>query len=248
MKVYILEDEKLVLQHLLQVFAAIPYIQIVGHSEEIAKAGSEIPEMQPDLVLADIRLKDGDSFKLFSNIATENFQIIFLTAYDEYALRALQLGAFGYLLKPFDEVELTSIVEKCYRKKEHERFTHPQMDVAKEYFAARKNTLPRRIALKSQEYIEIISIDDIIFCKSDKGYTTFYLNNSKNLLVSKGLKDYEQLLEPMGFLRCHQSYLINPEYIKKYYKEGTLQMQNGENIPVSTRKKEEVLNFLNQLS
>lgn len=248
MNIYILEDEKLVQQHLIQVLHQIPYVQIVGYSAEISKAAKEIPNLQPDLILADIRLKDGDSFKLFSNIDIDNFQIIFLTAYDEYALRALNLGAFGYLLKPLDANELKNMLDKCFRQKEEERFSQKQIDVAEEYFSARKNIATRRIALKSQDYIEVISVDDIIFCKSDKGYTTFFLNNRKNLLVSKGLKEYEQILEPMGFLRCHQSYLINPEYIKKYYKEGTLQMKNGENIPVSTRRKEDIVSFLNQIS
>lgn len=248
MTIYILEDEQLVQQHLINVLQQIPYVQIVGYSAEVSKAEREIPEMKPDLILADIRLKDGDSFTLFSNIDVANFQIVFLTAYDEYALRALKLGALGYLLKPLDENELKSTLDKCFRQKEEERFSQKQIDVAEEFFNARKNTITRRIALKSQEYIEVISVDEIIFCKSDKGYTTFYLNNKKQLLVSKGLKEYEQVLEPMGFMRCHQSYLINPNYIKKYYKEGTLQMKNGENIPVSTRRKEEVLSFLNQIS
>ncbi|MNV96458.1 LytTr DNA-binding domain protein [compost metagenome] len=102
--------------------------------------------------------------------------------------------------------------------------------------------------MKSVEFIEIVPMEDIIFCKSDKGYTTFYLNNKTEILVSKGLKEYESLLVPFGFLRCHQSYLVNFQYVKKYFREGFLQMQNKEMVPVSSRKKEEVLRYLENIS
>ncbi|RZJ64875.1 MAG: LytTR family transcriptional regulator, partial [Flavobacterium sp.] len=106
----------------------------------------------------------------------------------------------------------------------------------------------KRIALKSVEYIEVVAIEDIMFCKSDKGYTSFYLNDGREIVVSKGLKEYESLLTPFGFLRCHQSYLVNFKYVKKYYREGYLQMENKENILVSSRKKEEVLRYLENIA
>ena len=87
-----------------------------------------------------------------------------------------------------------------------------------------------------------------MYCKSDKGYTTFFLNDKRELIVSKGLIEYESILVPAGFLRCHQSYLVNFQYVKKYYREGVLQMQNGDQLPVSSRKKEEVLKYLENIS
>ncbi len=91
--------------------------------------------------------------------------------------------------------------------------------------------------------MEIVSVEDIMYCRSDKGYTTFYLKDKKEILVSKGLIEYEHILGPAGFIRCHQSYLVNFQYVKKYYREGYLQMQNNEQIPVSSRKREEVLKY-----
>lgn len=248
MKIYILEDETLILKHLLGILKELPYAQVVGYAAEVAKAKKEIPQWQPDLILADIRLKDGDSFKLFSEIDTANFQVVFLTAYDEYAIQALNVGALAYLLKPVNEAVLIETLDKCYRKKEEEKFNRKQLEVAANYYHDRDAQRGKKLALKSLEFIEVIATDEIIFCKSDGGYTTFHLHNAKPIIVVKGLKDYEKILEPLGFLRCHQSYLVNVNFIKKYYKEGYLEMTNSEEVPVSTRKKEEVLKYLESIS
>ncbi|MGA9651832.1 MULTISPECIES: LytTR family DNA-binding domain-containing protein [Pedobacter] len=248
MKLYILEDEIRILQHILQIVNRIDYLEVIGSSAEIAVAAKEIPALKPDIILADIRLKDGDSFHLFHEIGINDFQVVFLTAYDQYAIQALNLGAFGYLLKPIDEVSLTALLHKCFHHREHEKFEQQQLAVSRDYYLAQGLGASKRIALKSVEFIEVVSIEDIMYCKSDKGYTTFYLNNGHDILVSKGLKEYESLLTPFGFLRCHQSYLVNFKYVKKYYREGYLQMENKESIIVSSRKKEEVLRYLENIA
>ncbi|MET0571707.1 MAG: LytTR family DNA-binding domain-containing protein [Pedobacter agri] len=248
MKLYVLEDEALILQHMLQMLQKLDFLKVVGHSADIEKASKEIPELKPDIVLADIRLKDGDSFTLFNNIDTEDFQVIFLTAYDQYAIQALNLGAFAYLLKPIDDVALATALNKCYHYREQEIFNKQQLHIARTHYLETETNQSRRIALKSLEFIEIVLIEDILYCQSDKGYTTFYLKDQREILVSKGLKEYEMMLVPMGFLRCHQSYLINFNYVKKYFREGYLQMCNNSQIPVSSRKKEEVLRYLQNIS
>ena len=248
MKLYILEDEIRILQHILQIVNRIDYLEVIGSSAEIAVAAKEIPALKPDIILADIRLKDGDSFHLFHEIGINDFQVVFLTAYDQYAIQALNLGAFGYLLKPIEEVLLTALLHKCFHHREHEKFEQQQLAVSRDYYLAQGLGASKRIALKSVEFIEVVSIEDIMYCKSDKGYTTFYLNNGHDILVSKGLKEYESLLTPFGFLRCHQSYLVNFKYVKKYYREGYLQMENKKSIIVSSRKKEEVLRYLENIA
>lgn len=248
MKLYILEDEIRILQHILQIVKKIDYLEVVGTAAEISSAAVEIPNLKPDIILADIRLKDGDSFQLFHEIGIDDFQVIFLTAYDQYAIQALNLGAFGYLLKPIDEVSLTAALNKCFHHREQEKFEQQQLAVSRDHYLAQGVAATKRIALKSVEFIEIIAIEDIMFCKSDKGYTSFYLTNGKEIVVSKGLKEYEALLTPFGFLRCHQSFLVNFKYVKKYYREGYLQMENKENILVSSRKKEEVLRYLENIA
>jgi two-component system LytT family response regulator len=248
MKLYILEDEIRILQHLLQVVRNIPYVEVLGHAAEVAKAIEEVPALKPDIILADIRLKDGDSFRLFEEIGNDGYQVIFLTAYDQYAIQALNMGAFGYLLKPIDEAALREMLDKCFLHRQQEQLDRRQLEIARQHYTAQGAGSARRIALKRVEYMEIVSIEDIMFCKSDKGYTTFYLKDKRDILVSKGLIEYESILIPHGFIRCHQSYLVNFQYVKKYYREGVLQMMNNEQIPVSSRKKEEVLRYLENMS
>lgn len=247
MKVYILEDESLILKHLMQVLEEVPFVQVIGYSEDIKKGLEEIPLLQPDLVLADIRLRDGDSFELFKQLPSIDFQIIFLTAYNEYAVQALNLGALAYLLKPLQEDELIPVLEKSFKQKEHNKLQKHQLAIADSHLHPKETNNAKRIALKSLEYIEIVFIDDIMYCQSDKGYTTFFLKDGQKILVSKGLKDYDELLEPYGFARCHQSYLVNMNFVKKYFKEGYLQLISNEEIPVSSRKKEEIVKHLENI-
>lgn len=247
-KVYVLEDEKIILRHLLQILNEMPDIKVVGYTEGIAEAAVEIPFLKPDVILADIRLKDGNSFQLFDEIGTENFQIVFLTAYDQYAIEALNLGALGYLLKPVNKESLHAMLDKCRQHRGQMTMDPERVTLAKDHYLSPETPLNRRIALKSQEYIEIVSMDDILYCKSDKSYTSFFLTDKREVLVSKGLKLYENMLARCGFLRCHQSYLVNFLYVKKYYREGFLEMTNKEMIPVSIRKKEEVLLYLENLA
>ncbi|MGJ1432190.1 LytR/AlgR family response regulator transcription factor [Sphingobacterium spiritivorum] len=122
-----------------------------------------------------------------------------------------------------------------------------QLEIARHHYTNQGVASTKRIALKSVEYIEVVPIEDIMYCKSDKGYTTFFLKDKREILVSKGLIEYEGILVPFGFLRCHQSYLVNFHYVIKYYREGFLQMQNNQQIPVSSRKKEEVLKYLENI-
>ena len=247
MIVYILEDETLILKHLMQVLEEVPFVQVIGYSEDIKKALTEIPELKPDLVLADIRLRDGDSFELFMQLPEINFQIIFLTAYNEYAVQALNMGALAYLLKPLHEDELIPVLEKTFRQKEQNKLQQHQLAIADSHLHQKEANNAKRIALKSLEYIEIVFVDDIMYCQSDKGYTTFFLKDGQKILVSKGLKDYDELLGPYGFVRCHQSYLVNMIYVKKYYKEGYLQLLDNKEIPVSSRKKEEIVRHLENI-
>lgn len=245
MTVYILEDENNILKHILSLVEAIPYLQVVGFAGDIQKAERDIPALKPELILADIQLRDGNSFNLFNRIDISNSQVIFVTAYDHYAIQALNLGALAYLLKPIDTVQFNEAVEKCLLNKEKQKLAQYQLEIVNNYYAG--DHRPRKIVLRSFEFTQIAAINDILYCSSDKGYTTFFMNGEKPLLVSKILKDYESLLPGDIFIRCHQSYLVNVNYILRYYKEGWLEMSNGDKVPVSERKKEIVTNYINKL-
>ncbi|UUV20864.1 LytR/AlgR family response regulator transcription factor [Paenimyroides aestuarii] len=238
MKVYILEDESHILQYIISLVDDNPHLELVGYSTSIAKAKLELPNLQPDLILSDIQLEDGNSLSLFSEIPTD-LQIIFITAYDQFALQALNLGALAYLLKPLDTDAFTAAIEKCHQKTEKFKVQKQQTQLALQHFAAPQ--FSKKIALRSTDVIEIVNIEDILYCNSDKGYTTFHLADKSKILVSKVLKEFDSLLPSPLFFRCHQSYLINTNFLKKYYKDGQIEMCNGAIIPVSQRKRAELI-------
>lgn len=244
MKVYLLEDETNILKHLITLIQEIPYLKIVGYSTTVAQARREIRELEPELILADIKLKDGSSFEVFRDMDL-TVPIIFITAYEQFAVDALNLGAFAYLLKPVDETIFKNSIDRCFLKAEEYRFTRQQLQLSAGYFTDRNP--PLRLALKSTAHTQIVNTHDIIYCHSDKGYTTFYIKGENPLMVSKVIREYEFLLPPGQFLRCHQSYLVNVDCIRKYFQEGYIELIDGTLIPVSARKKILVREFLHKI-
>jgi len=244
MTVYLLEDETNILNHILSLISDIPYLQLAGYSDSVAKAREEIPLLKPELILADIQLKDGNSFELFKHTDVAA-HIIFITAYNQYAIDALNIGAFAYLLKPVDTALFTETIHRCYIKAEEYKFGQQQLALTAAYYAGKAPL--QRLALKSMSYTQIVNVEDILYCHSDKGYTTFYLKNEKPVMVCKVIKEYEALLPKDVFLRCHQSYLVNTHHIKKYFKAGYIEMLNGAEIPISERKKSYVQEFIERL-
>lgn len=244
MKVYILEDEINILKYILTLISDIPYLKVVGHAADTDTPKREIPLLKPDLILADIQLKNGTSFSVFSNMET-TAQVIFITAYEHYAIQALNMGAFAYLLKPLDTADFKVAIERCYKKIEDSRLTYQQLKIAESAYSM--GVQPQRIVLKSTEYMQIIAMDDIRYCKSDKGYTTFFLKNGQQIIVSKVLKEYENLLPAGSFIRCHQSYIVNSACMVRYFKDGEIELDDATRIPVSDRKREIVLNYIYNL-
>ncbi|MBV8252643.1 MAG: response regulator transcription factor [Chitinophaga sp.] len=245
MTVYILEDETNIQKHIIALVDQLPYLQLVGYAADIVKAEKEIPQLKPELILADIQLKDDTCFTLFNRIDVSGSQVIFITAYNEYAIQALNLGACGYLLKPLDTEQFNDTVDRCFKKTEQHKFNQYQLEIAATHY--RGSARPKRIALKSTAFTQVINIEDIVYCSSDKGYTTFWINDGTSILVSKVLKEYEAVLPTDTFLRCHQSYLVNGQFVSKYFKDGYLEMTTGDKIPVSERKKEAVASFLERM-
>ncbi|AMR40370.1 response regulator transcription factor [Elizabethkingia anophelis] len=245
MRVYVLEDEENIRNYILSILKEIPEIVVVGYADQVQTALVEIPKLEPHLILADIRLKDTISFRLFDTLDIEKYKVIFITAFSHYSIQALNLGAIGYLLKPIADDELKAAIQKVIVKNEAYLVQQSQLQLANSYIEKPKEV--EKLVLKNRDYLQIIRCDDIVYCEGDKGYTTFFLNNEPGVLVSKVLKEYETLLSTANFIRCHQSYLVNMNYVTRYFKEGYLQLRTGVKIPVSTRKKDDVLRYLEQL-
>ncbi len=245
MKVLIIDDEEYVRIALTEMLKLqCPDVDQIRLAESIADGLSAIENDMPDLVFLDICLSDGKGFDLLKQLNDIPFKVIFITAYEEYAVSAFKFSAIDYLLKPIDADELTEAVERAKHslKKDNTK-------ILTDAFLKNQESSQKKIALKTSEAIYLIDVKDIIRCNSDGNYTTFYIENDKNLVVSRTLKEFAELLEPYGFIRTHQSHLINVDYIEKYDKRsgGVLVLKDSVTIPVSTRKKEELLRIFNSL-
>jgi len=222
-----------------------PQVNIMAGIRTMEEARVFIERNRPDLLFLDIHMGDRTVFDLLKNLSYTDFEVIFVTAYNHYGIQAVKYAALDYLLKPIDIRELKEAVEKV-EKKIATRTRTSQLE-----FLLENNTglFPKKIALPMQQEIRYIPVRDIMYCEADNTYTSFYLQEGDHLLVSKPLKEYTDLLKPHGFVRTHQSYLVNPRFVKSWLKEdgGVLLLSTGKKIPVSRPNREAVRRELNPL-
>ncbi len=219
-----------------------PHIAVCGTADSKASAIRQILDLQPELITLDINLGDGTAFDVLKEIPNPP-KTIFITAYDEFALKAFKYNTVDYLLKPFDRLDLIEAISKSVQALGQADSNSPEKNFG--HFTAEK---PSKMVVPTATGFEVLLMDDISHLEADNNYTTFHLLNGERKVVSKTLKHYEDLLTEDGFFRCHQSYLIRLNQIKSYVKGegGTVYMQNGAQIDVSRRKKEELINLINE--
>ncbi len=246
-KIVIIEDEinlretnRLLLEN------NFPHIKIVGEAGSVNESIRIIKQEQPDIVLLDIELKDGNSFQILQACSPLTFCPIFITAYNHYAIKAIKFSAIDYLLKPVNEFEFCNAINEAIKHINQEEISL-QNTVLEEQLAPQ--TKNKRIILKTADAIYLTPIKDIIFCKSDNSYTTFYIHNKKEIIVSKSIKEFAEILEEHHFLRPHQSYLVNTHYIDRIDKSfgGSIVLNNGAEIPISKRMKASILDAIDEL-
>jgi two-component system LytT family response regulator len=221
-----------------------PNITIIGQADSVESGIKTIKKLSPDLVFLDVEMPDGTGFEMLQKLKPFDFKVIFITGYEDFAIKAFRFSAIDYLLKPLDPTDLAEAVKKV------------EDSLSKEVFEMKLNNLftnlerPKnlqKLILKTAERIYSVNVQDIVNCESDKNYTTFYFINAPKLIVSTNLKEYETILTPHNFFRTHQSHLINMTYFDHFIKsEGgnTIVMKNKTIIPLSVRKKEEFLVLL----
>ncbi|MBL7936251.1 MAG: response regulator transcription factor [Bacteroidia bacterium] len=233
------------LKHLLNEFC--PSVLVVGEAEGIDDGIEQITNLNPELVFLDVKLGNATSFDLLSKLVTIDFKIIFVTAFDEYALRAFKFNAINYLLKPIDTDELIDAVQRASVTIEKEQISDRVRHMFENISADKSH--PKKIVLKTAEQIHSVNVHDIIRCESDKNYTSFYLTGNKKIVVSITLKEYDDLLTPCGFYRTHQSHLINLDYFDYFVKKdgGMAIMKDKAQVPISSRKKDEFLKIIHAL-
>ncbi|SNR16248.1 LytR/AlgR family response regulator transcription factor [Tenacibaculum jejuense] len=238
-KALIVEDELYIRKGLISMIESLDKeIDIIGECESVQEAVTVTKACKPELVFLDINLKDGIAFDFLDQVKDLNFQIIFITAYDQYALQAIKNGAIDYILKPVDIDELSDAID---RVKVNSESIQPHIEIVKEQFVENKR---EHIVLRLQEGYQIIRFDTLMYCQSDKGYTTFYTEDKKSYIASKPIKEFENQLPEELFVRTHQSYVVNLKFIDKYDKTGYAFLKSGAKIPVSTRKREEFVSRL----
>lgn len=228
-----------------------PEIKIIGEADNIVTAIESITKLKPQVVFLDIQLNDGTGFDILEQLAAKNGKttshIVFITAHEQYAIKAFRFSALDFLLKPVDPDELKKVIEKINTVVgKNDDYAH--IDLLLENIRKRVDNF-KRIALSNSDGIHLFEISDIIRCESEDNYTKFYIKNSKPILISKTLKEYEDLLTEHGFERIHQSHLINIAYLKSYIKKdgGYVVMADDSNLPISQRKRDRLQELLRTL-
>jgi len=241
MKSLIIEDKAYIRKGLINLLKSIEKdIQVVGECKSVKEAIVVTKACKPELVFLDINLPDGNAFDFLEQTKTLSYRVIFITAYEEYALKALKMGAVDYLLKPVDVDELKTAILKV--KTLPISIQKDQIKTVKQVY----NSDDSKLIISLQDSFQVIDLNELLFCETDKGYTTFYCSDGKKYMVSKTLKEFEERLSIANFTRPHQSFMVNLKHIDKYDKSGTIHLKNGKKIPVSSRKKESFLTrFLN---
>lgn len=225
-----------------------PDITVVAEAGSIETGITLIRKHHPELLFLDIQLHGRSGFELLKALEQINFEIIFVTAYDQYGIQAVKFSALDYLLKPIDVEELQAAVQKA-RLKRSQRNTNDRLEYLVSYLKSGKET-PPVIALPLQEEIRYIPVNEIVRCEARNSYTCFYLHSGEKILVSQTLKEYAGLLHAHGFLRTHQSHLVNPHYVKSWIREdgGALLLKDATRVPISKSQRETVKAGLGRLS
>jgi len=248
----IIDDEiraKETIQAMLEIYCKED-VKVVGSAKNVRTGIEAIKEHKPDLVLLDIKMPDGSGFDLLARYGKIDFKVIFITAFEEYAIQAFKFSAIDYLLKPIEPDELMKAIDKV---NDLLQVNHPNnMDVQFKTFLSNmknQNGEDKKLVLKTTENIHVIPIYEVVSLSSDRNYTRFNFLERPPIIVSKTLKEFENILSEYGFMRVHRSHVINLKYIERFEKAdgGYAVMRGGIKIEVSHRKKDDLLTFFDQL-
>ena len=217
-----------------------PEIEVIGQANSVKTGVELVNELQPNLIFLDIEMPDGTGFDLLSQLNSLDLEVVFVTAFEKYAVRAFQFSAIDYILKPINPALLKTAVEKAKKAKSVD-----ELRLKIDALLGNSEKL-EKIVLPTAEGTYIVKIENIIRCLADNNYTIFYLNDGNNITVSKTLKEYSETLENHNFFRTHQSHLINLEYVERFVNTdgGYLVMKGGDQVVVSRRRKKLLMDTL----
>ncbi|MFN5371568.1 MAG: LytR/AlgR family response regulator transcription factor [Bacteroidia bacterium] len=219
-----------------------PEVAVIKTFTAPLEALEEIPELRPDILFVDVEMPRMNGFELVERLQNKGIKTIFVTAYNEYALKAFRVAAVDYLLKPIDSDELKEAVQKVLDSQEH-----PESGIQEllQFMKAQQGL--KKVSISTDKGIYFLEPEEIIYCTSDGSYCELHLMDGSKLVSSKALGEFEKILSEKGFFRIHHSSLINVHHLRKFSKNdgGFVEMVNGAELAVSRRKKDEFLDFLN---
>lgn len=240
-RILIVDDEEAagnILRVLIQKHLRAPHE--IRVERDPSKALSILGSYQPTLVMLDIEMPGMNGFDFLNNAGSWDFDVIFTTAYDQYAIKAIRFSALDYLLKPIDIIDLQNALNRHIIRREF-AISEPNPLVGNLMENLRKPNMQEfRLALASSEGTYFVAPSEVIRCEGDNNYSRFYFADRKPFLVSKTLKEYDELLNDHGFIRVHKSHLVNKAFVQRYDREGNLWMSDGSHVPVSRRNRDKI--------
>ena len=222
----------------------IPMEHEIRYEQDPAKALQILDSYKPSLVMLDIEMPGMNGFDFLNKAGSWDFDVIFTTAYDQYAIKAIRFSALDYLLKPLDILELQNAINRHIIRRHHTQQTRHELVSNLIQNVQKPETDEYRLAISTSEGVFFYMPSEIIYCEGESNYTRFFLASGKTLMVSHTLKDYESILGDYGFVRVHKSHLVNMKFVTQMDRDGFVWLQNGMSVPVSRRRKEEVMNML----
>jgi len=222
-------------------------ISVAGVAGSVQEGVKIINQTMPEIVFLDIRMPQEDGFSLFEKFDPVNFDVVFTTAYEEYAIKAIKHAAFDYLIKPVDPKDIQHFIDRYEKQKKKSSIN----DKIKTLFSHLENHTEKGIlvSLPVGKEFKVINANDIIYCKANINYTELYLVNGKSVMVTKTLGKVEEILDYSFFFRCHRTYLVNLNHIDSYNRiDGYIKMKNGEVIYLATRRIEDFINIFGKKS
>jgi two-component system LytT family response regulator len=215
-----------------------PDLEVAGKAYDVAEGVQKIMETKPDLVFLDVEMPNGTGFDLLTHFPEKDFDVVFITAFNHYAIKAIKFSAVDYILKPINITEFIEAVKKVNQKRASK--SYQGNDNLKILIENLKSASPSRLAIPTSDGMEYLNPKEIMRIEADRSYSWFYLTGDRKILVSKNLKEFQDLLGDRNFFRAHNSHLINLRFVKKFVRRegGYIEMQDGAQIPVSRNRKE----------
>ncbi len=248
MRTIIIDDEEHSREEIAEMLQRYcPTVTVVAKATDVKSGLPAVKKHKPELILLDINLPDGTGFDILKQINPIDFKVIFITAYEEYAVKAFKFSALDYILKPISSQELVAAVEKAHHVKHQENMGLKCHAFMANISSEGKN--PQKMVVKTTNAYHLITINTIIRCEADGNYTKIIFNDSRTMLVSKTLKEFDVLLREQGFFRFRQSHLINFSYVDRYEKSKieSVVMKDKSAVPVSIFKKQIFLDILDKV-